>query len=152
MASALKDEGNKLFAAKDFTAAVEKFSEAIALEPDNHILYSNRSGAYLACDATDEAVADAERCIAINAAWGKGYSRLGAAWMGVHAKTKSVEDAGKAVAAYARGIAVDPTNASLMDGLVIAQKVASGEDATPASPTSLFAAEIIGIDLGTTYR
>ena len=32
-ADELKAEGNKLFAAKDFTGAVEKFSEAIEVDP-----------------------------------------------------------------------------------------------------------------------
>ncbi|OAG02016.1 TPR-like protein [Paraphaeosphaeria sporulosa] len=46
MADALKAEGNKLFAEKKFEESIEKFTQAIELDPSNHVLYSNRSGAY----------------------------------------------------------------------------------------------------------
>ncbi|EGO01556.1 hypothetical protein SERLA73DRAFT_131911, partial [Serpula lacrymans var. lacrymans S7.3] len=44
-ANALKDQGNKAFAAKDYDKAIELFSKAIALDPQNHVLFSNRSAA-----------------------------------------------------------------------------------------------------------
>lgn len=45
MATALKDQGNKAFAAKDYDKAIDLFTQAIALDPNNHVLYSNRSAA-----------------------------------------------------------------------------------------------------------
>ena len=69
MAEALKAEGNKLFQAGDYEGAVKKYTEAIAIDPEvfsnilyffflkffclvkqvfqNHLLFSNRSAAYL---------------------------------------------------------------------------------------------------------
>jgi len=81
-AAAAKAEGNAKFKAKDFGGAIRSYSEAIALEPetDLHVLYSNRSAAYLALgDAKSKAFKDAERCVALAPTWAKGYSRLGAA-------------------------------------------------------------------------
>jgi len=39
MADAFKAKGNAAFSAGSFREAVEQFSEAIKLAPDNHVLY-----------------------------------------------------------------------------------------------------------------
>ena len=39
--------------------AIECFTKAILLDASNHILYSNRSGAYLAQGNAEDAVSDA---------------------------------------------------------------------------------------------
>jgi Flp pilus assembly protein TadD len=39
---ALKAAGNKAFAARNFEEAVQFYSKAIELNPNNHIYYSNR--------------------------------------------------------------------------------------------------------------
>ena len=44
-ANALKDQGNKAFAARDWDKAIDLFSQAIAIDPKNHVLWSNRSAA-----------------------------------------------------------------------------------------------------------
>ena len=44
--SRLKDEGNKAMQAGDVDKAIELYSEAINVDEDNAILYSNRSAAY----------------------------------------------------------------------------------------------------------
>ena len=49
------------------------------VDPDNHVLYSNRSAAYLKGDFKSKALYDGEKCIALAPSWSKGYSRLGAA-------------------------------------------------------------------------
>lgn len=59
-AAALKDQGNKAFAAKRYDEAIEIFTQAIALDPSNHVLYSNRSAAKAGKKMWAEALADAE--------------------------------------------------------------------------------------------
>ena len=45
-ADILKEEGNTAFAQRNYHAALGKFDAAIALDPQNHLLYSNRSATY----------------------------------------------------------------------------------------------------------
>ena len=61
MATAFKDQGNKAFQAKDFDKAIELFSKGIELDPQNHVLYSNRSAAQAAKKQYAAAVEDAEK-------------------------------------------------------------------------------------------
>ena len=47
-AAALKDEGNKLYAAKGYRGAHTKYSEAIELDKENAVLWANRAACALA--------------------------------------------------------------------------------------------------------
>lgn len=60
----------------------EKFSEAIKLDPSNHVLYSNRSGAYASLKNFDKALEDANQVTEIKPDWSKGWARKGAALHG----------------------------------------------------------------------
>lgn len=53
--------------------------QAIGFDPNNHVLYSNRSAAYLALERAEEALEDASMCIELNSSWGKGYGRKASA-------------------------------------------------------------------------
>lgn len=60
-ANALKDLGNKAFSAKQYDNAIDLFTQAIAIDPKNHVLYSNRSAAYAGKKQWSEALQDAEQ-------------------------------------------------------------------------------------------
>ena len=106
----LKDQGNAAFATGDFDLAIDFFSQAIALSPSDHILYSNRSGAFASSRRYEEAKSDAERCVELNPSWSKGYARLGLALFYLKDRDGSMD-------AYKSGLRLDPTNQALMDGL-----------------------------------
>lgn len=110
MADALKAEGNKAFAAKDFTTAVEKFSQAIELDPTNHVLYSNRSGAYASLKQWDKALEDADKTTEIKPDWAKGWGRKGTAEHGV-GNLVAAKDA------FDEALKLDPANAQAKSGL-----------------------------------
>ena len=59
-AAELKDQGNKAFQAKDYGTAVDLFTRAIQLDPQNHVLFSNRSGANAGKKQWAAALGDAE--------------------------------------------------------------------------------------------
>lgn len=60
----------------------KKFSQAIELEPTNHVLYSNRSGAYASKKEFEKALEDANKTTEIKPDWAKGWGRKGAALHG----------------------------------------------------------------------
>jgi len=96
-----KDRGNAAFTARDFPRAIKAFSMAIRLDRTNHVLYSNRSAAYVGAGQFEEALTDAQKCVSLAPDWGKGYARQACALdaMGQHAE---------AVKVCARGVARDP--------------------------------------------
>ncbi len=47
LAASLKDAGNRLFTQKNYQAAHEEYTKAIALDPQNAILWANRSACHL---------------------------------------------------------------------------------------------------------
>lgn len=158
-AAKFKEEGNAAFAAGQWEAALGKFTEAIKVDPKDHVFFSNRSAANLQLRRTRDAVSDAEECVRLNPSWAKGYSRLGAALL---ADMQAV--AGQA--AYEKGLRIDPNNASLLEGLALAKPAAEAEVArlaeekkqeeaanAPAPPASVSPEDttVIGIDLGTTF-
>lgn len=131
MAEEAKAKGNKAFSSGDFTAAIGHFSDAIALSPTNHVLYSNRSAAHASLHNYAEALADAKKTVELKPDWSKGYSRLGAAHIGL-----GLFD--EAVSAYKKGLEIDPNNEALKSGLADAQSSASRSRAAPPPPTNLF--------------
>lgn len=50
---------------------------AINIDPNNHILYSNRSAAYLQAGNYQNALEDAQKCVTIDPNFSKGTLRLG---------------------------------------------------------------------------
>lgn len=114
MADAEKATGNEFFKAGNFEQAIVHFTNAINIEP-THVLYSNRSACYCGLKKYDEALADAEACIAKNAGWGKGYGRKGAAFHG-----KGQYEA--AIQAYEEGLKVEPGLSMLTNGLADARR------------------------------
>ncbi len=47
-----KAQGNAAFARKDYDIAIDLFSKGIALDENNHVLYSNRSASYAGIQVT----------------------------------------------------------------------------------------------------
>jgi len=105
-AAALKAEGNAFLKTKSYPEAVQKYTEAIALER-NHVFFSNRCAALMYMGETEKALADAGECIKISPKWTKGYLRKGQA---LH-KLKRYRDA---MEAYTEGLKVNSADQSLM--------------------------------------
>ena len=112
-------QGNAAFSAGKFQDAIRLFSDAIALDPTNHILYSNRSASYASLLRYQEALDDADHVIQLKPDWAKGHGRKGAALSGLHRPQD-------AIAAYARGVELDPSSELLKQGLRDAEAAARG--------------------------
>mmetsp|Transcript_2032 Transcript_2032/g.3172 ORF Transcript_2032/g.3172 Transcript_2032/m.3172 type:complete len:580 (+) Transcript_2032:75-1814(+) len=118
MADELKVKGNAAFSAKHYPEAIEFFTQAIAIDPSNHVLYSNRSAAEASLEDYEAAKASADKCVELKPEWAKGYSRLGAALHGLGEYDEAIQ-------AYEGGLARDPDNEQLKSGLEDAQQAKS---------------------------
>lgn len=58
-ATQLKDKGNELFKKQDYVGAIIKYTEAIALDDKNAVLYANRAACHHALNKYLDAVDDA---------------------------------------------------------------------------------------------
>ena len=74
-AEELKAQGNDAFSKKDFDRAIDCYSKAIEMDKDNHILYSNRSAAYIGKESFSLAVDDANIAIQLLPTFTKAYFR-----------------------------------------------------------------------------
>jgi len=120
-ANELKTKGNKAFQAKEYDVAIDLFSQGIKLEPNNHVLWSNRSAARAGKREWTEALSDAEETIRINPTWSKGFVRKGAA---LHGANRWDE----AIAAYEEGLKVEDSDA-LRKGLQSVKEAKDQESA-----------------------
>lgn len=93
-ANNLKEEGNKAMTAKNFDLAIEKYSSALELDPENVIFLSNRAAAYSSMQKYENAIEDSQKAIKINPNYSKAYSRLGLAMYAL-GRTKEAFDSYK---------------------------------------------------------
>ena len=111
-----KEAGNAAFKRQDYPEAVRLYSEALrrgppGVNPEAHKLYSNRAACYTKLGAWQEGLKDAEECIRLAPDFSKGYSRKG------HLQF-FMKEYSKARETYEAGLARDPDNAELREGLV----------------------------------
>jgi stress-induced-phosphoprotein 1 len=62
----LKKKGNEEFKNQNFETAIEYYSQAMKIEPQNHILFSNRAQAFLKLKRFEDALVDIQKTIEIN--------------------------------------------------------------------------------------
>ncbi|GMG30022.1 unnamed protein product [Ambrosiozyma monospora] len=106
-AEALKLQGNKAMAQKDFDTAIAKYTEAIKLVPTNAVFYSNRAAAYSSQRKHELALQDAIKATEVQPTYAKAWSRMGLA-------KYAMGDAKGALKAYEQGLKVEgekPTEA-----------------------------------------
>ncbi|KAG0697468.1 hypothetical protein DFH29DRAFT_856926 [Suillus ampliporus] len=77
-AAQLKDQGNELFKKQDYVGALAKYTEAIALDGKNAVLYANRAACNYGLNRYLDAVDDAQMATEVDPGYAKGWSRLAA--------------------------------------------------------------------------
>jgi stress-induced-phosphoprotein 1 len=105
-ALALKAQGNEFFKAKSYENAIEKYSEAIAVDGSDVTFFSNRSACYFALEMFQEAADDGRQCVIIDKNFVKGYFRAASA----HQKMENYD---LALDFVKRGLGVESTNKDL---------------------------------------
>jgi len=101
-----KTAGNTELQKGNFELAIEYFSKGIQNEPQNHVLYSNRSAAYLTIGKLEKSLEDANKCINIDPNFSKGYLRKANTFI-------EMEELEKAKEATEEGLKVDSKNEKL---------------------------------------
>lgn len=134
-------EGNTFFKNKNYEAAIDKYSDAIALDPSDVTFYSNRSACYAALGRWQEAAEDGRQCIMADKNFVKGYFRQALA-------LQNLGNLDTAQEAVKRGLGIDPQNADLkkmskeldesirmkkVEGFVTAAQIQLKEDDVPAA-------------------
>lgn len=71
-----KEEGNHLFRQGLFNEAVEKFSQAISLDPNNEVYYANRSLVYFSLKEWQKSLEDGIMATKINKEYVKAHYRV----------------------------------------------------------------------------
>ncbi|ALC48168.1 CG43163 [Drosophila busckii] len=104
-------QSNAACQAGDFATAVLLYTDALQLDPGNHILYSNRSAARLKQGQFAAALQDATQARELCPQWPKAYFRQGVA-------LQCLGRYGEALASFAAGLAQEPQHKQLLAGLV----------------------------------
>lgn len=74
-----KDEGNELYKKGDYRAAIDAYSLAIAMSPDEASFYGNRAAAHMMILAYEAAIDDCNKALALSPNMVKAYFRKGKA-------------------------------------------------------------------------
>ena len=127
MSESLKVKGNEAFSSGKFEEAINFFTQAIAIDPNNHVLYSNRSGSYASLGKFQDALEDALKTVEIKPEWAKSYSRKGAALFGLQKYADALE-------AYETAQSLDPANTSIKTSIEDCQtKISERQFSNPFS-------------------
>jgi tetratricopeptide (TPR) repeat protein len=134
----LKSFGNRYYDLGDFRKAVRYYGNAIKLDPENAVLYSNRSAAYLqggeqlGMDTTSMALRDATKACELRPDWAKAWTRKGDAFL-------QMDKPGEAADCFQRTVELDPTNSRAREQLAKCGGCAPRDDrcATPSEGGNL---------------
>ncbi|KAL1951228.1 hypothetical protein VTO73DRAFT_377 [Trametes versicolor] len=139
-AEKLKAEGNALHLKGDHAGARSKYTEAIALDGANAVLYANRAAAYIALKQFLDAGRDAQKAVEIDPSYGKGWARLTKASSELHAWPKSINAWKRALGTLPEGD-LTPQQEELkkqyQEGLELAQAALKKQEETPPEVQAL---------------
>ncbi|XP_078309323.1 uncharacterized protein LOC111101562 isoform X2 [Crassostrea virginica] len=106
----LKTQGNECVRSKNFAEAVIHYTHAAQKDPKNHMLYSNRSLAFLKLQQFYYALEDAKETIKLQPYWAKGYFRKGE----VHFAVGNYETA---LLSYEQAFKIEPGDKDLSEAV-----------------------------------
>lgn len=101
-ATRLKADGDAFFRARSFIEASSRYSEAIALNPANSVLYANRGACAFAMGKFEDVIADCEEATRLDPMYVKAWARLATGLKNVGYNKRSRD-------AYDRALSLLPT-------------------------------------------
>lgn len=94
----LREEATRAYDAHSYQLAVEKYSDAIALNPDDALVYHARGNAYGNLQQPGRAIEDFTRAIALDPGLAPAYKNRGIAYRALKQPERAIEDFTKAIA------------------------------------------------------
>ena len=134
--------GNQAFGAKEYEKAIEHYSQAIKLDPSNHVFFSNRSASYAGLGQWEKASADAKETIRLDPTFIKGYYRLTTAQI-------ELKEYDAAAATIRQGLGVDANNSQLLKQQRMVQQLKKSAEATEKRKQAQAMAPMGGMDAST---
>ena len=125
MIDSYKASGNQAFTAGKADEAVAMFSMGLELDEANHVLWSNRSGAYAKQGKYALALTDAEKVLELKPDWVRGHSRKAAALEGLG----RLEEA---LVLYNAALRMDPSGAAVKHSIELLTMKVEGKKAADA--------------------
>lgn len=113
-AEAYKLKGNAAFKKGDHALAIEMYTYATELDPNNPVFFTNRSNAYYLMKNWAKSERDARKAIKASASWEKGHYRLGMALL-------AQDNAKDALDAFKKACDIAPSNATFSKALAEAK-------------------------------
>jgi stress-induced-phosphoprotein 1 len=99
----LKEKANEYYVEYKYNESVDIYSQLLEWEPENYMVLSNRSAAYIKLEKWNEALNDAVMSTKLKPDWGKAWGRLGAALYGQ-------DKLDEALVAYNKANELEPSN------------------------------------------
>jgi len=99
----LKEKANEYYVVGFYKEAVNIYTQLLEWEPENYMVLSNRSAAYIKLEKWNEALNDAVMSTKLKPDWGKAWGRLGAALYGQ-------DKLDEALVAYNKANELEPSN------------------------------------------
>jgi len=113
-ALAEKDKGNEAFQKGDYARAIEHYTYATEMDPNNAVFYTNRSNCYFVMGDYEKSLRDASKSISKNPKWEKGFYRKGEALLALGRHKEAVE-------AFQECVNLTPANDSFQKKLLAAR-------------------------------
>lgn len=126
-----KKKGNEAFKNADWDLAIKEYNKAISLDNKQPAYFSNRAACWSSKGNHESALADASRCLELDPAYVKGYSRKGKALFDLSRLDEAEE-------AYKAGLAVDATNQGCTQGLTDVQAARARSSSQSSQGGSFF--------------
>ncbi|CAL4146437.1 unnamed protein product [Meganyctiphanes norvegica] len=105
-----KAKGNEFFKKGDYPGAIKHYSEAIARNPGDAKIYSNRAASYTKLTEFNLGLKDCDECIRLDPAFIKGYIRKGKI-------LQAMRQFSKAQDAYQHAVDIDANNNEALQGI-----------------------------------
>jgi len=82
-AETLKNKGNDFFKKEDYESAIEYYSKAISLNPQEASYYCNRAACYMKLKSYNKCLEDSDAAIKLDEKYSKAYRRKAQAYVGI---------------------------------------------------------------------